>query len=130
MAKQERSKAQSLPQEEQSLKATDRVLADKAYADVAALCRKYEIELDYDTAAIVRHICESGAVALNAGKVLNKDWAVSTQLQFWSAQTKPETKQRAFEFLCDMLGHSPQYGSRSTGQLLDITYKSIEGALK
>lgn len=128
MEKQDSFKDPSLPPE--PLKATDRHLANKAYAEVKELCDKYEIELDRDTQKIVKYICEQGVVAKNVGKILTKDWAISEQLRFWYNEKKASTKQRAFEFLCDMLGHTPQYGSRSTGQLLDITYKSIEGVLK
>lgn len=127
MAKQGRFKPQSpqaLP--ESPLKETDRVLSEKAYAEVAALCQKYELELDTDTQSIVKYICEQGAILKNASKLLTKDWAICTVLQFWYNCTNINAKQRAFEFLCDMLGHTPQYGARSTGQLLDITYKAID----
>ena len=125
MAKQRPFKGQSDPLD-QPLKETDRVLADKAYAEVAALCLKYDLELDTDTGAIVQYICTQGAILKNAQKILTKDWATCTILAFWYNCKMPATKQRAFEFLCDMLGHTPQYGSRSTGQLLDITYKAVD----
>lgn len=126
MGKQERFKGQSRPQQDQPIRETDRVLAEKAYAEVKSLCEKYELELDEDTSKIVQYICEQGAILKNAQKLLTKDWAVCTALRFWELCKIPSTKQRAFEFLCDMLGHTPQYGSRSTGQLLDITYKAVD----
>ena len=91
----------------------------KELTRIKRIMEKYELELDKDTEEIVKYVIRGHSVS-GISKMLTKEWAINKLLQMWGEPTlSPAIKQRAFEFMCDLLGHTPKTSEKSTN-VMDI----------
>ena len=117
-----------LPNSEESLQKKEelRVLADKAMVKIKKLLERHDLELDDDAERVVRAITEDGLSVGNLPNVLNKDWAIRVALKrMYDLDLRSSTRQRCFEFACELLGLLPQ-GRASSNLIADVTVNAIK----
>lgn len=116
------------------MRSTDKV--DAAYAEMQAreeallrrateLCQKYQIELDKDSSDLLAFLAR-GAVFKNPDKIFTKDWAISMALQEWQRCENSAVRQRAFEFACNLMGHSGPSSSKDSA-LMNVAFEAANG---
>ena len=88
-------------------------------ARVQELCQKHSLNLDKETNEIVRHVMR-GAVIEGISKMLSRDWLISTQLYLIEKTKRDSTRQRALEYLGELLGFNPNSGKSKEGQVMDV----------
>ena len=93
--------------------------ADKEMAKIKSLCEKHQLTLDRETNDIVRHVMR-GAVVEGVSKILSRDWLISTQLYLIEKTKRDSTRQRALEYIGELLGYNQNAGKSKEGQVMDI----------
>lgn len=86
---------------------------------IKELCQKHNLNLDKETNEIVRHVMR-GAVVEGISKLLSRDWLISTQLYLIEKTKRDSTRQRALEYLGELLGYNQNSGKSKEGQVMDI----------
>lgn len=91
----------------------------KELTRIQRLLEKHSLEVDNETEQILKYVIK-GNVVNGIAKMLTKDWAINKLVQMWGEPSlSPMVKQRAFEFMCDMLGHTPT-GKSQGPHVMDI----------
>lgn len=110
------------PSEPQAPSLPDIINDEKFNARVRQIAAKHRLELDSDAEELIRYIAAGGYVQ-GIGKILDRDWALNQALRFWASFTgRSSTRQRAFEFICELLGLRQATKGSSASQLIDVAF--------
>lgn len=86
---------------------------------IKELCQKHSLTLDKETSEIVRHAMR-GAVIEGVSKLLSRDWLISTQLYLIEKTKRDSTRQRALEYIGELLGFNANSGKSKEAQVMDV----------
>lgn len=89
------------------------------------LCQKYQLELDQDSSTLLAFLAK-GAVFKNPEKIFTKDWAISMALQEWQHCDNSAIRQRAFEFACNLMGHTGGNALKDKA-IMDVAFEAANG---
>lgn len=99
---------------------------DKFLTQIKTIAKKYQLELDSDTEQLIKYIAAGGYVQ-GIEKLLDRDWAVNQAIRFWAAFTgRGSTKQRAFEFVCELLGLRAASKSTGANTLINVAFDTLK----
>lgn len=97
---------------------------DKFQARVKKLAAKYNLELDNDTEELIKYISAGGFVQ-GIEKLLDRNWAINMAIRFWASFTgRGSTKQRAFEFVCELLGLRTPGKGQNPSHLIQVAFEA------
>ena len=95
-----------------------RAKVQRMSSELNQLMVKYDVKVDQDTEILVREILE-GYNLRNPQGILLKDWAICEAMRRafdTGPKARSSTRQRSFEFLCELLGFTT--GRKSAGELV------------
>ena len=88
-------------------------------ARIEKLLAKHDLEIDRETDEIVRFVVHGKTVS-GVEKLLSKSWFINQLLRVWGDRTtSASVRQRALEFMADVLGHTPQ-GPKTGQTIMDV----------
>lgn len=124
---QESPKDRTLDRLEDSKSEPERLEEQKLQAKIKRLLERNDLEIDEDAERVVALIVQEGLAIGNLQKVFNRDWAIRVALKrMYDQDLRSSTRQRCFEFACELLNLVPTSGSKSNlGSVVDVTIGAL-----
>lgn len=106
---------------------------EKALAEIKRLADKYQLELDSDFEALVKHVVHGHYVG-GISRLASKEWFLNEALKYWGELRDKKIygsqTQRAFEVIGEILGYLGNSNNQKTPTLVDVTIDALNKAKK
>lgn len=103
-----------------------RIEAEKRMVTIRRKLLQYGLELDADLDDIVKGVAVDGLAITGLEKVLDKDFIIRKLLQtIHNLDERSSTRQRALEFLAELLGVVPKGSTSDANRVIDVTVGTL-----